>query len=103
MVKCNHAQAIASACYLTNKNATIVMPKDSPNAKLTGTKSWGANIITFDRYSESREESGINLAKEINAEIIPPFDHPDVINGHGTVGYEIINDWKNTKFGPDLV
>ena len=90
----NHAQAIASACYLTNKKATIVMPEDSPNTKLNGTKSWGANIVTFDRYSESREKIGTNLAKKINAEIIPPFDHPDVINGQGTVGYEIINDCK---------
>ena len=48
----NHAQAIASACYLTNKNATIVMPEDSPNAKLNGTKSWGAEVVTFDRYSD---------------------------------------------------
>ena len=99
----NHAQAIASACYLTNKNATIVMPEDSPNAKLNGTKSWGADVVTFDRYSESREEIGTNLAKEINAEIIPPFDHPDVINGQGTVGYEIINDCKNNNLVPDLV
>ena len=99
----NHAQAIASACYLTNKNATIVMPEDSPNAKLNGTKSWGANVVTFDRYSESREKIGTNLAKEINAEIIPPFDHPDVINGQGTVGYEIINDCKKNNLIPDLV
>ncbi len=99
----NHAQAIASACYLTNKKATIVMPEDSPNAKLSGTKSWGANIVTFDRYSESREEIGTTLAKEINAEIIPPFDHPDVINGQGTVGYEIVSDFKKNNLQPDLV
>ncbi len=99
----NHAQAIASACYLTKKKATIVMPKDSPNAKLSGTKSWGANIVTFDRYSESREIIGTNLAKKINAEIIPPFDHPDVINGQGTVGYEIINDCYKYDIVPDLV
>jgi len=99
----NHAQAIASACYLTNKKATIIMPEDSPSAKLNGTKSWGANIVTFDRYSESREEIGTTLAKEINAEIIPPFDHPDVINGQGTVGYEIINDFKKNNLIPDLV
>ena len=98
----NHAQAIASACYLTNKKATIVMPEDSPKAKLNGTKSWGANIVTFDRYSESREEIGTNLAKKINAEIIPPFDHPDVINGQGTVGYEIISDLNKINLQPDL-
>ncbi len=99
----NHAQAIASACYLTNKNATIIMPEDSPNAKLNGTKSWGANIITFNRYSESREEIGTNLAKKINAEIIPPFDHPDVINGQGTVGYEIVSNLKKNNIKPDIV
>ncbi len=99
----NHAQAIASACYLTNKKATIVMPEDSPNAKLNGTKSWGANVVTFNRYSESREEIGTNLAKKINAKIIPPFDHPDVINGQGTVGYEIVSDFKKNNLQPDLV
>ena len=69
----NHAQAIASACYLTNKNATIVMPEDSPNAKLNGTKSWGADVVTFDRYSESREEIGTNLAKEIREPLTYSF------------------------------
>ena len=99
----NHAQAIASACYLTNKNATIVMPEDSPNAKLTGTKSWGAKVVTYNRYKESREEIGSNLAKGINAKIIPPFDHPDVINGQGTVGFEIIDECNKINIIPDLV
>ncbi len=99
----NHAQAIASACYLTNKNATIVMPEDSPNAKMTGTKSWGAKVVTYNRYKESREEIGSNIAKEINAKIIPPFDHPDVINGQGTVGFEIIDECKKNNVIPDIV
>ena len=45
----NHAQAIASAAYLTNKKAIIIMPEDSPKAKLDGTKSWGAKIVTYNR------------------------------------------------------
>ena len=54
----NHAQAVASACYLTNRKATIIMPEDSPVAKFNGTKSWGADIVTYNRYKESREEIG---------------------------------------------
>ena len=103
MVKWQSCTSYCIGMLLTNKKATIVMPEDSPNAKLNGTKSWGANIVTFDRYSESREEIGTTLANEINAEIIPPFDHPDVINGQGTVGYEIVNDFKKNNIQPDLV
>ena len=44
----NHAQAIASAAYLNKKEAIIVMPEDSPKAKLEGTRAWGAKIVTFN-------------------------------------------------------
>ncbi len=99
----NHAQAVASACYLTNRKATIIMPKDSPISKLNGTKSWGAKIVTYDRYNESREEIGKKIAYKNKSKIIPPFDHPDVINGQGTVGYEIIHQCDQYNINPDLV
>ena len=99
----NHAQAIASAAYLNNKEAIIVMPEDSPKAKLEGTRAWGAKIITFNRYKESREELGLTIAREENAIIIPPFDDPKVINGQGTAGYEMINQCEELQIQPDLV
>ncbi len=99
----NHAQAVASACYLTNRKATIIMPEDSPVAKFNGTKSWGADIVTYNRYKESREEIGKDLARKLNAIIIPPFDHVDVINGQGTAGYEILKECSIKNINPDLI
>ena len=99
----NHAQAIACAAHLTNKKAIIVMPEDSPKSKMEGTKSWGAKVITFDRYKESREEIGHKIAKQENAIIIPPFDDVNVINGQGTAGYEIIYQLEKFNVKPDLV
>ena len=99
----NHAQAIASAASLNGKEAIIVMPEDSPKAKLEGTKSWGAKVITFNRYNESREELGLKIAHKENATIIPPFDDTRVINGQGTVGYEMISQCDELKIEPDLV
>ena len=98
----NHAQAIASAAYLTNKKAIIIMPEDSPKAKLDGTKSWGAKIVTYNRYKESREELGVKIANQENAVIIPPYDDYRVINGQGTVGYEMIIQCNELKVIPDL-
>ena len=99
----NHAQAIASAASLNGKEAIIVMPEDSPKSKLEGTKSWGAKVITFNRYNESREELGLKIANKENATIVPPFDDTRVINGQGTVGYEMISQCDELKIEPDLV
>ncbi len=98
----NHAQAIASAASLNNKKAIIVMPEDSPKSKLNGTKAWGAKVITFNRYNESREELGFKIAQQENATIIPPFDDTRVIHGQGTVGYEMINQCDELQIKPDL-
>ena len=54
----NHAQAVAAASKITGRQATIVMPEDSPKAKLNGTAFWGATIIKYDRNKENREEIG---------------------------------------------
>ena len=58
----NHAQAVAAAAKITGREATIVMPEDSPKIKLDGTSSWGANIVKYNRNTESREELGKALA-----------------------------------------
>ena len=50
----NHAQAVAAAAKITGREATIVMPKDSPQTKLDGTAFWGATIVKYDRKTENR-------------------------------------------------
>jgi threonine dehydratase len=85
----NHAQGVAWAAGLHGVPATIVMPSDAPAAKVAGTKGYGAEVVTYDRVSESREEIGRALAAERGLTLIQPYDHPDVIAGQGTTGLEI--------------
>jgi threonine dehydratase len=88
----NHAQAIALAANLLGASSVIVMPKDAPAVKVTATKEYGAEVVLYDRYSESREEIGRKLAEERGATLIPPFDHLDVIAGQGTAVKELFED-----------
>ena len=99
----NHAQAVAAAAKITGREATIVMPIDSPKAKLEGTAFWGASIIKYDRKKEDREQIGREIANKTNAAIIPPFDHIDVINGQGTTGLECIEQLEIKNVKPDIV
>lgn len=88
----NHAQAIALAASLLGANSVIVMPKDAPEVKIRATKEYGAEVVLYDRYSESREEIGQRLAQERGMTLVPPFDHPDVIAGQGTAAKELFED-----------
>ncbi|AJX33393.1 threo-3-hydroxy-L-aspartate ammonia-lyase [Burkholderia oklahomensis] len=88
----NHAQAIALAARLAGIHATIVMPHDAPAAKVAATKGYGGEVITYDRYTESREEIGARLAQERGMTLVPPYDHPHVIAGQGTAAKELIDE-----------
>jgi threonine dehydratase len=88
----NHAQAIALSAKLLGIPATIIMPLDAPTAKVAATKGYGGNVVTYDRYTEDREEIGRNLADKHGMTLIPPYDHPDVIAGQGTAAKELIEE-----------
>jgi threonine dehydratase len=88
----NHAQAIALAAQLLAMPATLVMPHDSPAIKLAATRGYGAEIVSYDRFTEDREAIGRRLAGERGMTLIPPFDHPDVIAGQGTATKELIEE-----------
>jgi threonine dehydratase len=68
------------------------MPLDAPAAKVAATKGYGGNVVTYDRYTEDREEIGRNLANKHGMTLIPPYDHPDVIAGQGTAAKELIEE-----------
>ena len=86
----NHAQAIALASRLLGAPATIIMPEDAPAAKIEGTRGYGAEVILYDRYSQDREALGRAIAGPRGLTLIPPFNHPDVIAGQGTLAQELI-------------
>jgi threonine dehydratase len=88
----NHAQAVALAARLRGVHATIVMPEDAPAAKLEATRGYGAEVVTYDRWTESREEIGARLAAERGLELVRPYDDPLVMAGQGTVALELLED-----------
>ncbi|MDR5778825.1 threo-3-hydroxy-L-aspartate ammonia-lyase [Caballeronia sp. LZ065] len=88
----NHAQAIALSAKLASMRATIVMPEDAPAAKMEATRGYGGEVITYDRYTQNREEIGRQLADERGMTLIPPYDHPHVIAGQGTAAKELIEE-----------
>ncbi|MFN6472162.1 MAG: threo-3-hydroxy-L-aspartate ammonia-lyase [Nostoc sp. SerVER01] len=88
----NHAQAIALAGQLLNIPTTIVMPDDAPVVKQTATRSYGAEVILYNRQTTNREELAQNLASDRHLTLIPPYDHPHVVAGQGTAALELIQE-----------
>ncbi len=85
----NHAQGVAAAGAMLGIHTAIVMPEDAPVAKLENTRRLGGEVITYDRYTGDREAIAREIAAERGAELVPSFDHADIIAGQGTVGLEI--------------
>ncbi|MEN9560120.1 MAG: hypothetical protein RLZZ502_1331 [Pseudomonadota bacterium] len=88
----NHAQAVALSAQLLGTRAVIVMPADSPQLKLDATRGYGAEVVTYDRYTESREDIAARYTKERGMVLVPPFEHPLVMAGQGTCAMEILED-----------
>jgi threonine dehydratase len=99
----NHAQGIAAAAGLLNLKATIVMPSDAPTIKIENTKALGAEIVFYDRHTESREEISRSLADKHQLPLVPSFDDLDVICGQGTVRLEVAQDLHLLRATPDIV
>jgi threonine ammonia-lyase medium form len=86
----NHAQAVAIAASLLGARATILMPEDAPTAKLDATRGYGAEVVTYDRWTQDREALGAQLASERGAELVKPYDDPLVMAGQGTTALELL-------------
>ncbi|GAA5044802.1 threonine dehydratase [Thermocatellispora tengchongensis] len=88
----NHAQAVALAARELGGTAVILMPEDTPASKVAATRGYGAEIVTYDRYTGDRDAIGRALAAERGLALIPPYDHPHVIAGQGTAALELIEE-----------
>lgn len=84
----NHAQGVAWAAKRLGIAATIVMPADAPHAKLAATMALGAEVVRYDRATESREKIAAHLAHARGAALVPSFDDAWVIEGQGSAGIE---------------
>ncbi len=99
----NHAQGVAAAAQILEMKATIVMPSDAPASKRERTKSYGAEVVLYDRDKEDREAIAKDIADKRGATLVRPYDDPFVIAGQGTVGREIAEDMAALGLDPDIV
>jgi len=86
----NHARGVAIAARRLGIRAVIVMPADAPEVKIEGTRGEGAEIVFYDRRTESREEIAARIAAETGATVVPSFDDAMIVAGQGTAGLEIV-------------
>ena len=99
----NHAQGVAMVSQMLGVPAVIVMPTDAPEIKLANTRAYGAEVVLYDRETESREEIGARLAHERGSILIPSYDDPFIIAGQGTVGLELASQARDLGVKLDAV
>ncbi|WP_431987405.1 pyridoxal-phosphate dependent enzyme [Streptomyces griseoflavus] len=88
----NHAQAVALAARELGTTAVIVMPEDAPPSKRAATEGYGAEIVTYDRYTGDRVTVAETLAAERGLALVPPYEHPHVMAGQGTAALELVEE-----------
>ena len=88
----NHAQGVAKAATEYGVPSVIVMPSDAPALKIANTRALGAEVVLYNRDTESREDVGDRIVAERGLTLVKPYDEPLVIAGQGTCGLEIAED-----------
>lgn len=93
----NHGQAVALAARLFDAPCTVVMPEDAVREKVDAVRRHGAEVLFHGTVTLQRKERAVALAREKEMTVVPPYEHPDIIAGQGTVGVEILEDWPNVE------
>lgn len=88
----NHAQAVALAASLLDIPALVVMPEDAAVSKIAAARHYGAQVVTYDRFSEDREAISRKISHERGMVMIPPSNHAHVIAGQGTAALELLQE-----------
>jgi threonine dehydratase len=88
----NHAIAVALSSKLLGTTATILLPADAPAAKIDVVRSLGAEIVTFDRFTEDRDAVTAAFVADSGKPFVPPFDDPVIVAGQGTCALELFDE-----------
>jgi threonine dehydratase len=88
----NHAQAVALAASEAGVEAIVAMPSDAPKSKVAATRSYGAEIIFYDRQSQDREAVALEIAERERRVMVPPYDDYLILAGQGTCGLEFLEE-----------
>jgi len=94
----NHAQAVALAGKILNVPVTVIMPDDAPAVKKEATAGYGAEIVSYDRHTVSREELARDYIAKHGFTLIPPFDSRDIVAGQATAVKELIEETGNLDY-----
>jgi threonine dehydratase len=96
----NHAQGVALAGKQLGIQAVIVMPKTTPEIKVTAVKRLGAEVVLHGNTYDDAKDYAVGIAEAEGKAYIPPYDHPMVIAGQATVAVEILEQHPNQ---PDII
>ena len=88
----NHAQALALAARMRGIPAHVVMPSNSAEIKKAAVRGYGAEVIECEPTLEARESTAAQVIARTGGTMIPPFNHPNVIAGQGTIALELLNE-----------
>lgn len=88
----NHAQAVALAGREAGVRVLVAMPSDAPQAKVTATREYGAQIVFYDRLKQDREAFALDLAERERLIMVPPYDDEMILAGQGTCGLELLEE-----------
>jgi len=99
----NHAQGVAAAASDVGCPSVVVMPQDAPALKIARTKAFGAEVVLYDRYRDSRDAIAAEIQQKRKAVLVKPFDDPFIIAGQGTVGNEIADQCAAAGMVPDAI
>lgn len=88
----NHGQALAAAARMLGVPAYVVVPKGASAVKRKAIEGYGATIVPCEWTVKSRLETVAQVQAETGGILIPPFDHPDVIAGQGTLALELLEE-----------
>jgi len=86
----NHAQGVAFVAGLLGCSATVIMPERAPLPKVQATRGYGARVVLFGTCVEDTLSEALAYAERTGAVFIHPYDHPDIVAGQGTLGFEIV-------------
>jgi len=93
----NHAQGVALAAKMLGTTATVVMPERAQLPKVQATHGYGAEVILHGTTVEEAVTEALDVAKRTGAVFIHPYDHPDIVAGQGTLGFEVIEQCPQVK------
>src|SRR5918999_1827439 len=88
----NHAQAVALAGREAGVRVMVAMPSDAPQAKVTATRGYGAEVVFYDRLKQDREAFALDLAERERLVMVPPYDDYFILAGQGTCGLELVEE-----------